>query len=446
MIDFSRYPSITILGYGREGQSTYRFLVEQGYDPDWILVRDKHYEGILEYGWAVISGDDYLFGIENDDCIWRAPGITKTMLADQGVNINSIREKLVSQTEYFLQHYTGTVIWVTGTKGKSTTSTMIMEMIRDVGKSVILAGNVGIPIFDLIYFKNPPEFVVYELSSYMLESLTQSHWMIEYGIITSLFPHVHVKEHGSQEAYIAAKMEMVKHSKQIFLGSQTLEVITNDQWRMTDKVHIYGTPNDIYVNDGLFYQWEQNLFETSCVQLLWDHNLYNICGVIAIGLELGIPLESIQYTISNFHGLEHRLEFVGTYWWIDWYNDAIATTPDATLAAMKSFGEKLGTLFLGGVEWPYQFDEVVKYCNIYKVDTVILFPDTWNRIKEVLQKSWYQGKIFEAFSMEEAVSIALQNTPLTKVVLLSCGSPSFSLWKGFEEKGRLYKEAIKKKL
>jgi UDP-N-acetylmuramoylalanine-D-glutamate ligase len=119
-----------------------------------------------------------------------------------------------------------------------------MEMIRDAGRSVILAGNVGKPIFDLIDFDSPPDYVVYELSSYMLESLNQSEWMIDYGMITSLFPHVHVKEHGSQEAYIEAKMEMLKHSKQTFLGSQTLEVITNYELRMTDKVSVFGNISD----------------------------------------------------------------------------------------------------------------------------------------------------------------------------------------------------------
>jgi UDP-N-acetylmuramoylalanine-D-glutamate ligase len=103
----------------------------------------------------------------------------------------------------------------------------------------MLAGNVGKPIFDLINFDSPPDYVVYELSSYMLESLNQSDWMIDYGIITSLFPHVHVKEHGSQEAYIAAKMEIVKHSKQKFLGSQTLEVMNNKKLIM-NNVDIFG--------------------------------------------------------------------------------------------------------------------------------------------------------------------------------------------------------------
>lgn len=448
--DILTAPSMTILWFGREGQSTYRFLVEHGFDPDWILVRDKDYDGILEFWWAIISWEGYLQWIEDDHCIWRAPGITTTMLAEQGVDVDTIRQKLISQTEFFLQNYKGTVIWVTGTKGKSTTSTMIMEMIRDAGRSVILAGNVGKPIFDLIDFSTPPDYVVYELSSYMLESLNQSDWMIDYGMITSLFPHVHVKEHGSQEAYIAAKMEMLKHSKQPFLGSQAYSEIQNAKFKMQDYTVFWnikdqnnqGDQSFVTYLDWYFYQWGQQLFPTSCVQLLGEHNLYNICGVIAIGLALGIEKETIETTISHFHGLEHRLEFVWTYKWIERYNDAIATTPDATLAAMKSFGERLGTLFLGGVEWPYQFAEVVEYCKVCKVDNVIVFPDTGSRISELLQKSWFQGKIFDTMTMEEAVKIAYQYTPIGKVSLLSCGSPSFSLRSWFEEKGKQFKQAI----
>jgi UDP-N-acetylmuramoyl-L-alanine---L-glutamate ligase len=454
MLDFSTYPSITILGYGREWQSTYRFLVEQWYDPDWILVRDKQYEWILEHWGAIIAGDWYLEWIENDHCIWRAPGITTTMLAEQGVDIDSIRHKLISQTEYFLQHYTWTVIWVTGTKGKSTTSTMMMEMIRDAGKSVILAGNVGKPIFDLIDFNDSPEYIVYELSSYMLESLNQSDWTIDYGMITSLFPHVHVKEHGSQEAYISAKMEILKHSRKQFVGSQVLGVIQNAKFKMQnftmfwykwDSSQAQNDQDDqssVTYYNWYFYQWDQKIFETSCVQLLWDHNLYNICWVIALWVALWISLKSIENTIANFHGLEHRLECVGIYQDITRYNDAIATTPDATLAAMKSFGEKLWTLFLGGIEGPYQFDAVVESCKVYNVSNVILFPDTWSRIQKLLQKSWYQGNIFDALSMEEAVQLAYIHTPAGKVALLSCGSPSFSLWAWFEEKGKLFKQAI----
>jgi UDP-N-acetylmuramoylalanine--D-glutamate ligase len=210
---------------------------------------------------------------------------------------------------------------------------------------------------------------------------------------------------------------------------------TNDQ----------GDKSVVTYRDWYFYQWEQQLFETSCVQLLGEHNLYNICGVIAIGIALGIEKESIQTTISHFHGLEHRLEFVWIYGWIERYNDAIATTPDATLAAMKSFWKRLGTLFLGGIEGPYVFDEVVNACNEFEVQLVILFPDTWIRIKSLLQQQWYKGKIFEAVTMEDAVDLAYIHTMIWDVALLSCGSPSFSLRTWFEEKGRLFKQAIREK-
>ncbi|MDD4531046.1 MAG: cyanophycin synthetase, partial [Candidatus Gracilibacteria bacterium] len=139
--------------------------------------------------------------------------------------------------------------------------------------------------------------------------------------------------------------------------------------------------------------------------------------------------------------LPHRLEFVGNFKGIDFYDDAISTTPESTIEAIKIFNKNIGTIFLGGLDRGYSFENLVKLIIESEIKNFVLFPDTGAKIKKLLPDS---VRILETKNMKEAVEFAYKNTPAGKVCLLSCASPSYSIWKNFEEKGNEFKKWVAK--
>lgn len=452
---------IAILWYAREGKSSLQWLLRRGVDPSAITVLDKKEltEDILNelkgLGVQVIMGQSYLQELELYDVIFRTPGITTHIIETEIWPLSQqIRDAFTSQTQVFFDLFGGIVIGVTGTKGKSTTSSFIYEMLKKDGKNVVLAGNVWKPVLDQIDFDAPPEIVVYELSSFMVESLGD--FGCDIGILTTLIP-VHIKEHGDYERYVAAKIKLLQHSKHAFVGTQAREELER-LWRWQEMkegllawttIEEYGKSGTYVFVDGYFQKNNtQNLCTDEGMQLLGAHNRYNLCAALGICDYLNLPIIAFEEALRSFKGLEHRLEFVGVYGGVKRYNDAIATSPLATQAAMEAFGEELDTIFLGGIEWTYDFTDVIALIDRYHVRNVLLFPDTWARIKLLLEtqqtssNNTQKYNFFETRSMADAVHWAARVTAPGKVALLSCGSPSFSVWSWFEEKGRLFKEAV----
>lgn len=431
--------NIGILGFGREGKSIYTFLIKHDISPTQIVIYDERaHIAELPVGVATHLGPFSADKLLKHDSIFVSPWLTLHMLAEKiwRENLALLTPKLTSQTQYFFDQYKWMVIWVTGTKGKSTISTLIYLMLKEAGKQVQLVGNIGKPVLDEIDLTNPPEIVVYELSSFMLEKLNKAH--IHIGIINTLYP-AHTKEHGSHDDYVAAKLKVLKMSDTALIGTQAAEII--DTKKIPQNSFFYGKTGKWTFHDGQFFESDKQLFTDQDILLLGEHNRHNICAVIGVCQSLNIDLVHLQTVLKTFTGLEHRIEHVGTYGWIDRYNDAIATTPQATIAAIETFKDELETIFLGGSEGNYEFSWVTALLEKYHIKNVILFPDTWPRIKELLDNTKYN--IFETRSMQEAVQRAAQVTGKNKVALLSCGSPSFSLRSSYTEKGRLFKEAVR---
>ena len=172
------------------------------------------------------------------------------------------------------------------------------------------------------------------------------------------------------------------------------------------------------------------------------HNRYNICAVIGICDILHIDMHALQIVLRSFSGVEHRLEDVWVYGGIRWVNDAIATTPESTIAALETYKDEVDTIFLGGKDGGYDFSILVDKLALYNVHNIILFPDSGKIIKKILDISKYT--ILETSSMQEAVQFASNYTQHGKIALLSCASPSYSLRKNFEEKGKLFKEEVQR--
>lgn len=351
---------VCIVGYGREGKVTEKYFKK--YYPYITL-------GILDQS----LDPDYLKKQADYDLAIKTPSIPRRLIT---IPYTTATNLFFSQNKNF-------TIGVTGSKGKSTTASLIYHILKTAGKKVRLLGNIGTPMLEyLLKPANPEEILVLELSSYMLEDIEYSP---NIAVLTTLFPE-HMDYHGSVEKYYKAKENIFKFQNP---GDRAFKQVADP----AKKVAKY----------------------------------------------LGISDDLIAKAIKTFKPLPYRLELVGTFRGITFYDDALATAPEATIFAIKKL-KNIGTIFLGGADRGYDFTELEKTLHKYKIKNIVLFPDTGRRMLASRQGF----NILETTSMKEAITFAYAHTPRGSICLLSTASPSYSLWKNYEEKGKEFKRLVKK--
>ncbi len=400
---------ILIVGYGKEGRATEQYL--RLFAPDNSLT-------ILDH----TDGSEFISQQMKHDIAIKSPGIPSEVM-----NI-----PYTTATNLFFGHVgRSQVIGITGTKGKSTTSSLLAHILSKADWPIHLVGNIGKPalqtLCDLHLGKVNifAQWYVYELSSYQLSDIRFSPHI---ALVTSLFPE-HMDYHQSIDRYYQAKKNIVVHQNEL----------------------------DYFVYDPKNPQLEQWAAESISktipfvdysaidTQLLGNHNKKNIAGVVTIARLLQINEQIVSESISSFCPLAHRLELVGTYAGVTFYDDAISTTPESTIAALEALPETQ-TLFLGGLDRGYDFSELIKKILESNVKNIVLFPQSGKTIYNLLKRAKADCTLFETTSMTKAVEFAFKNTSKGSVCLLSTASPSYSLWKNFEEKGDAYQLAIRSSL
>jgi UDP-N-acetylmuramoylalanine--D-glutamate ligase len=390
---------VLILGYGKEGKVSERFI--------------KKYYPAIEIGIAdKTQGEDYLGKQAEYDIVVKTPGIPKALVAVPYVTGTNL---------FFAYNKRPVVIGVTGSKGKSTTASLIFAMLQQGGKSVRLAGNIGIPALETVLEDYPAdEMIVLEMSSYQLDDCEFSPHI---AVITNLFPE-HMNYHGSETAYYQAKKRIIKFQTEqdFFVYNQNDKML--QLW--ADEVCSQAVPFDEAAV----------LPETMLLQ--GAHNKANIYAAATVAKLLGVAADKIKEAVETFRPLPHRLQCVGNYQGIDFYDDAISTTPESTIMAIRTV-PNVKTILLGGEDRGYDFTLLEKEIREANIENVVLFPETGKRM--LLSKEGLN--VLETKDMREAVAFAYKYTPKGAATLLSCASPSYSLWKNFEEKGDLFQYWVK---
>ena len=317
LTDFFRNQKILILGFGREGISTYKFL--RGNFPDQKLyITDQDVELLSkrpelksDQNLELILGDHYLDSLESYDIIMKTPGISFA-----GMDTMKFIDKITSQLELLLRFTTAKTIGITGTKGKSTTSSLIYQILQDQNQKSLLLGNIGTPVFDFLSDITPETILVLEMSSHQLEFMSYSP---NIAIITNLYPE-HLDHYNSFRDYAVAKAEIYLHQKSsdVFFYNQDSEKLANllnslpKANTQTFSVSLHSEDADIYRKDREIF------FEQDCVysidsprNLVGEYNIYNIMFALGVTEVLELNLEKAQETISGFQPLRHRLELVG---------------------------------------------------------------------------------------------------------------------------------------
>ncbi|MBI5754837.1 UDP-N-acetylmuramoyl-L-alanine--D-glutamate ligase [Candidatus Peregrinibacteria bacterium] len=423
---------ILILGFGKDGAATLRVL-RRFFPKQTLWIADKKADlRVRDSHVRLILGENYLKNLDRFDVIIKSPGIP--FLPE----ISRVAKRVTSSAQLFFDHLSpsNAVIGVTGSKGKSTVAALLHAVLKHAGLKTRLIGNIGKPALPFLNHKNT--VFVYELSSYQLERL---HARPHIAIFTQFFPE-HLNYHGSLARYFSAKKNITKYQKKedFFIFPHSVNILR----RLPTKAQkiACGVRESFWHDEEYFYHVKKKLFPVSDVKLLGEHNLQNILLVLAAVDKLHIPLQKAAEVITSFSGLPHRLEYVGNFRGIDFYDDAISTTPESTLAALDIFKEKIGTIILGGEDRGYDFSELAEALCRYRIVNIVLFPDTGERIRvkieKILVKNSFVPRFLETRSMKEAVRFAYQHTPKGMVCLLSTASPSYSLFKNCEEKGGLF--------
>ena len=398
---------IIILGKGLEGITTYRVL-KKIFPKNVIEIIEPKKEPDLEKK------------LNSFSVIIKSPGIPPYQ----------IKKKYTTPTNIFFSNIKNLTIGVTGSKGKSTTATLIYQILKQAGKKVALLGNIGKPAIEVFLKKiNPKTIFVLELSSYQLNDI---HVSPHIAVITTLFPE-HLDYHQTLENYYQAKKNLIRYSQ------KDSYFVYLSKYRLLNKWAQHFKGKSIDASSTL-------PFKINNPKIIGQHNIDNIKLVYQVAKIFKIDDKTIKKTIDNFNPLPYRLQFIGKFKDIEFYNDALSTTPESTIAAIKSLG-KIGAIFLGGLDRGYNFNPLVSLIIKKRIPVVVLFPSSGERIYQLLIKKInksYHPKILQTNSMAKAVKFTYKQTPKNTVCLLSTASPSYSLWKNYQEKGDLFQKFAKK--
>ncbi len=424
---------VVILGLGREGMDTYSFLRRKFPDKE-LVVADKRLidafddevRSLFERDGNLVFflGDNYLDSLRCAEVVIKTPGIRRASLEDyleEGV-------ELTSQTGLFFDNCPARIIGVTGTKGKSTTSSLIHQLLEKSGFRSFLLGNIEKPALSFLSEVKEGDWVVYELSCHQLQGLEKSPHI---ALFLNFYPE-HLDYYANMDEYFKAKANIFLHQGKddCLIFNPEIKEISD----MKDQIK----SEMIEINTEAYLQF----LNTESQKIT---HLSNIVAILELAKLLGISEDVVRRTFSDYKGLSHRLEYVGNYLGIDFYDDSIATVPEATIHALHTLGEKVETLILGGLNRGIGFEKIGKALVSSSVKNVVLFPDSGEEIRrEVLKSDANSDIIFlSTDKMEEAIRFAFEKTMSGGICLLSPASPSFNMFKDYKERGEAFKEAIK---
>jgi len=430
---------IVILGFGREGRDTFNFLRENFPEKE-IGIADmldlsslsRESQKIIENDQKTAThlGGDYLEKIKDYEVIVKSPGVPPYIIEPYITK----RQRVTSQTEIFFKECPGKIIGVTGTKGKSTTVALINKVLKDNGFNSYLVGNIGKPALSFLESATPEDIYVYEMSSHQLIGLKDSPYI---AVLLNIFPE-HLDYYKDFSEYADAKANITYHqTKKDYL-------VYDARNKTVKEIAKKSKAQKIAVSSV-------KLKETN-FPLKGKFNLKNIKAAIAVTKLFNVPRKKIIKSIQDFKPLPYRLEYLGTYKGIKFYNDALSTIPEATMAALDALGEDVETILLGGYDRGISFKKLVKKLLKSKIKTLIFFQTTgdiiWRELIKQQESSNPKESIAEKYNafmvqnMKDAVKLSFKYTHKGKICLLSTASPSFGIFRDYREKGDLFKKYV----
>lgn len=427
---------IAILGYGLQGESAYNYWNKPENE---ITVCDQNEALILPDDVHRILGPEHLKNLDQFDLIVRSPVVhEKDIVAS---NSPEILKKVTTVTNEFMKICPKkSIIGVTGTKGKGTTSTLIAKMLETAGKRVHLGGNIGIPPLDLL--KNdikPDDYVVLELANFQLVDLKTSPHI---AVCLMVVPE-HMDWHKDMEEYTHAKQQLFAHQTLddiaiYYAGNQISQDIASVG--KAQKIPFMKSPGAEIMGEIVMIDGEI-ICTTDEVKLLGKHNLQNICAAVTAVWQVTHDIAAIRSVITSFTGLEHRLELVRELSDVKYYDDSFGTTPETAIVAIEAFKEPK-VVILGGSDKGAKFDKLAETIKNNDVRSVIVIGKMADTIKSALHGVGFKDIISGGNTMKEIVDAAHADAQSGDVVLLSTACASFDMFKNYKDRGEQFKAAV----
>ena len=445
---------IALIGMGVTNFNVIRWFLQKGLD---VTVCDKRepdeigerFDQLKKLGAKFITGPNYLSKLEQFQVVLRSPGVY--FYRDELQKAREAGVVVTSEMELFFDLCPCKTIGITGSDGKTTTSSLIAAILKQAGYTVHLGGNIGKALLPEVEQIQPDHIAVVELSSFQLLSMRESP---DIAVITNLSPN-HLDVHGTMEEYVSAKRNLLSHQNAFSSAILNADDAMTENLKpdVRGKLLTFSRKNQVFngtfydESDECLYQVNRGVRTLVCsrkdLRIPGVHNIENFLAAVAATFPF-VPLSAIQKTAQTFTGVEHRIEYICKFGGVRWYNDSIATSPTRTIAGLSSFSQKL-ILIAGG------YDKKLSYAPlapklVEKTKALILMGTTAPKIEQALQNcSEYRTgspKLYHAEKMEDAVALAENISVSGDIVLLSPASASFDQYPNFEARGNHFKRLV----
>lgn len=442
---------ILIVGLAKSGVAAARFAASRGAR---VTINDaKPAERLgpeartLEAeGIRVVAGEHPEELFRSADLVVVSPGVPADMPALDASRAAGV--PVISEVELAARHLRGRIVGITGSNGKTTTTTLIYEVLRDGGLDATVAGNIGTPLVSLVDASTDDQWHVVELSSFQLELIDTMR--VHRAVLLNITPD-HLDRHGTMEAYVAAKGRIFENQT-----DEDLAVLNADDPQVAEfadrtaaRVCFFSRAGELgagvcRIGGDLVWSAAGNVREVLMpiaeIPLFGEHNLENVCAVLAVGRDLGIPVERMRETIRRFRGVEHRLERVADVDGVAYFNDSKATNTDAALKAIEAFDGRPGltVLVLGGRGKGQDFTVLAGPVR-GRVRHAVLIGEAAGEIEAALEGACSTSR---AGSMAEAVRLASEAAQPGDRVVLAPACSSFDMFENFEHRGKIFKQEV----
>ena len=428
---------VLILGFGREGRSTlHRLLQAGGYAALAIADQADISSAVKDPSIQILSGPSYLDALDDYDLVFKSPGIVLPKDPSQ------YRCQITSQMEVFFLAHKKQIIGITGTKGKSTVTTLLYHILKESGRDTVLAGNIGIPAFDILEEIKADTRIICELSCHQLEYI---HVSPHVAVLLNIHEE-HLDHYKTMKNYIHAK-------QQIYLHQEPEDLLLCDLSSLPSKNYcrsqIYTVSDCFSTADvllsGTRIRFEQGDFRIPAkeISLLGHHNHIDIAFDYAICHMLGLSDEEFEAALRTYEPLPHRLRYIGEREGVRFYDDSISTIGDTAIQALKSV-PNVGSILIGGMDRGIEYDDLITYLSRDPVPHIILMADTGKRIYQEIQDRYpdFHGRerLLLVDTLKDAVTAAKTLTAPGTACVLSPAAASYGIFKNFEERGDVFRD------
>ncbi|OFI06553.1 UDP-N-acetylmuramoylalanine--D-glutamate ligase [Clostridium acetireducens DSM 10703] len=445
---FIKGKNVAVVGIGISNRPLIDFLLKLGAK---VSAFDKKTEKqlgdtkgeFLNKGVKLYLGPNYLENLKGFDVIFKTPSMR--IDSPELVKARDEGSYITSEMKEFIKYCPATVFGVTGSDGKTTTTTLIYNMLKEEGYKTWVGGNIGTPLFSQIENINKEDKVVLELSSFQLMTMDVSP---EIALVTNLTPN-HLDIHKDMEEYIEAKKNIFKYQgkKDLVVLNHDNEITNNMKKETNSNLIMFSIKekidNGAYFLNNKLYLLNKEICDKKDVKLKGMHNVENLLAAFC-AVSKYVSIENMKRVATNFQGVEHRCEFIRKLNGVEYYNDSIASSPTRTLAGLNSF-EKPVILIAGGYDKNIPFEPLAEK-GYDKIKTLILIGKTKYKIKEafdkVLKLKNHQIQIIICNTFEEAVYKSKEISKEGDIVTLSPACASFDLFTNFEVRGNKFKELV----